>query len=162
MAGGGEESHDGPLLWYYVTAKKLQEILAEGELRPAAIGAPAKEKPAVWFSANQEWEPAANELWEDPRGAMVRLGRDQTFVLGGGLARTGVAAEVAPHDWKTFKRLSGISPKAARELYQTAIAAGSRPADWHASFEAVPRSRWATIEVLEDEIWVTMREPADR
>ncbi|MBN2475115.1 MAG: hypothetical protein JXB62_10940 [Pirellulales bacterium] len=142
------------VLWYYTTAKRLQEILAAGELRPATMGRSRKEKPAVWFSAHPEWDAAANEPWQAPDGSVARLNKDQTYVLGGGLARIGVAPEDAPHDWKAFKQLSGISPKIAKEIYNAAVQAGSRPGQWFASFEAIPQSKWLATEILEGDAWV--------
>lgn len=140
------------ILWYYTTVRELDEIIKTAELKPAAIG---REKPAVWFSANREWEPIANTPWRDRRGSHSRLSKDQTFVLGGGLARIGVPAEAAPHDWKSYKHLSGISAKTAKEVYNAAVQAGSRPGQWFASFQGVPRSQWLAIEVLEGTDWVT-------
>jgi len=141
-------------LWYYATGKKLNQIIAAGELLPEKLGTSGKEKAAVWFSANQDWDPAANQPWQGPGGSLVRLSKDQTYVVGGGLGRIGVAPEVAPHDWKTFKHLSGISPKAAKQLYNSAVQTGSRPGDWFATFEKVPRSKWLAIEVMEGMVWV--------
>ena len=142
------------ILWYYTTVAKLNQIIEIGEIRPATLGTSKKEKPAVWFSANPDWDPAANEPWQAPDGSVLRLNKDQTYVLGGGLGRIGVAPEVAPHDWKAFKRLSGISPKAAKELYNSAVQAGSRPGEWFAAFENVPRSKWLAIEVMEGTTWM--------
>ncbi len=136
------------MLWYYTTAKELNDILGAGELRPEAI---AREKAAVWFSTNQDWEPIANMPRRESAG---RLSKDQTYVLGGGLARIGVDLATAPHDWKAFKQLSGIAPKTAKEVYNAAVQAGSRPGHWHASFEAVARSKWLAIEILDGEVWV--------
>ena len=147
---------DVSILWYYTTRNKLSEILAAGQISPVATGVPRKEKPSVWFSANQTWDSAANLPWQDPAGSTVRLSKDQTFVMGGGLARIGIAPETAPYDWKAFKQQSGISPKAAKELYNTAIRGGSRPGQWFASFESVPKAKWLTIEILENDTWVLM------
>ena len=144
------------MLWYYTTRNNLSDILAAGQISPVATGVPRKEKPSVWFSANQEWDPAANLPWQDPDGSTVRLSKDQTFVMGGGLARIGIAPETAPCDWKTFKQQSGISSKAAKELYNAAVRSGSRPGQWFASFENVPKSKWLTIEILENDAWVLM------
>jgi len=147
---------DVSMLWYYTTRNKLSEILAAGEIGPIDVGVPRKEKPSVWFSANQDWDPAANLPWEDADGSTVRLSKDQTFVMGGGLARIGIARETAPYDWKAFKQQSGISPKAAKELYNAAVRSGSRPGQWFASFESVPREKWLRIEILEGNTWVLM------
>jgi len=141
-------------LWYYTTGRKLAQIIERGEIEAAPVGESKKEKPTVWFSANQDWDPAANEPWRSPDGTVTRLNKDQTFVVGGGLARIGVSPEVAPHDWKAFKRLSGISPKTAKELYNSAVQAGSRPGQWFAALENVPRSKWIAVEVMEGTTWV--------
>jgi hypothetical protein len=92
--------------------------------------------------------------WQDPSGAVFRLNKDQTYTLGGGLARIGVAAEAAPCDWKAFKEQSGISSSAAKDLYNTAVSSGSRPGQWFASFERVPASKWLAVEILEGVQWV--------
>ena len=154
MASGEPTGGELAILWYYTTRNKLGEILAEGSIRPATTGVPSKEKAAVWFSANQEWDPAANLPWQDPGGSQSRLSKDQTYVLGGGLARIGVAPQTAVHDWKAFKRLSGISAKAAKEVYNTAVQAGSRPGQWFASFESVLKSQWLRVEILDGDDWV--------
>ena len=151
MAGETDKAGDATMLWYYTTGQELNEILGLGELVPAAID---REKPAVWFSANQDWEPIANMPWREPHGASRRLSKDQTFVMGGGLARIGVAPETAPNDWKAFKRLSGISSKAAKEVYNTAVQSGSRPGQWFATFAIVPRQKWLAVEILEGDVWV--------
>jgi hypothetical protein len=78
----------------------------------------------------------------------------QTHELGGGLARIGVSPEVAVHDWKQFKQLSGISTRAASEIYNRAAHLGSRPGEWFASFEAVPRSAWKAVEVWDGMQWI--------
>ena len=46
-----------------------------------------------------------------PRGVAKQLGKDQTIVLGAGLARIGVAPQVATIDWKTYKEQSGVPAK---------------------------------------------------
>lgn len=146
------------MLWYYTTQKELAEVEQRGQLTPERLGDSAKETPSVWFSSNPRWEPAANLPWNDPAGGSRRLTQDQTFVLGGGLARIGVAEETAPMDWQQFKQQSGIPAKAAKELYQAAIQANSRPGQWHGTFDPVPQSKWLTIEVLEGDAWVKRAE----
>ncbi len=142
------------MLWYYTTVKKLNDLLQAATIEPSTTGGSRKEKAAVWFSANQDWDPAANEPWQAPDGSWQRLSKDQTFVLGGGLARIGIAPATAPNDWKAFKSLSGISPKTAKELYNGAIQTGSRPGQWFAAFEPISREKWLAVEVMEADHWV--------
>jgi hypothetical protein len=144
------------ILWHYTIKDRLGQILLDGQLRPASTGSTKKEKPVVWFSQQADWEPMVNRLWRSPEGGLLRLSKDQTIVLGGGLARISVAPAVAPHDWKTYKQRSGISPKMAKAIYDSAVAAGSKPSLWFATFEPVPRSRWLAVEIFQDEQWVLL------
>jgi hypothetical protein len=70
------------------------------------------------------------------------------------LARIGVAAETAPHDWQAFKRLSGIPANEAGGLYAVAVGRCARPGEWYVIFEPVPRERWLAIEVWDGSAWV--------
>jgi hypothetical protein len=111
------------------------------------------EKPAVWFSSNEQWEPTANMPLRRADGTTTASTKDATHLLGGGLARIGVVPEAAPHDWEAYKRLSGVTAKRAREIYKAGVAQGARPAEWFASFEPVPRSKWLGIEVWDGQKW---------
>jgi hypothetical protein len=154
MASGEQRVDHVRTLWHYTTGQKLGLVLAGGRLQPAAADVPKAGRPVVWFSTNQEWEPTANLLWQGPDGAVERLTRDQTYVLGGGLARIGVRPEVAPHDWNAYKQLSGIAAKLAKQMYDGAIKIHARPGQWYASFDPVPRSAWLAVQILEGNIWV--------
>ena len=154
MSGDNRQSGAAPMLWHYTVVERLNQILADGLLRPAAMGALKGVKPVVWFTTNQDWEPTANRLWQSPTGSWTRLGKDQTIVLFGGLARIGVAPSVAPIDWKAYKDQSGIPPKAANTIYNEAVSVGGRPGNWFATFEPVPRSLWLAVEVWESEQWI--------
>ena len=123
------DAKDSQVLWHYTVVERLQRILQVGEIRPPSAGGPRHAKPAIWFSSNPVWEPTANRLWRDDiDGRMVRLSKDQTYVLGGGLARIGVARDVAPHDWKAYRHTSGISADDAKRIYDEAVSSGARPA----------------------------------
>ena len=105
--------------------------------------------PIVWLSLNQSWKPTANKVWQQD-GRLCLLTREQTEALGGGLVRIGVAPETAPHDWQALKELSGMSSETAQSLYNAAIKKGSRPGQWRGTFDAVPRSQWIAVEVVQD------------
>lgn len=142
------------MIWHYTVVERLQKILQDGELRPSAQGLPAKEQPALWFSSNPQWDPTVNRLWQDIDGRVMRLNKDQTHVLGGGLARIGVTPDAAPLDWKAFKQVSGISTARAKRIYEEAIHIGARPGEWFASLEPVGRDKWLAVEVWDGEKWV--------
>jgi hypothetical protein len=151
MSSDREKMETPAVLWHYTVMHCLRPILAEGVIRPPTVGLAKKQKGVVWFSASPDWDPSANRWWRSPEGSLVHLTRDQTIVLGAGLARIGVAAEVAQLDWKAYKSQSGVPAKLAKVLYDAAIKAGSRPGLWYATFECVPRSQWRAVEVWDDE-----------
>jgi hypothetical protein len=152
----GQRGPKTPILWHYTTADRLTQILAAGELRPMTFA--KKVKSVVWFTTRTDWEPMANRVWRNPEGVVHRLGKDQTIVLGGGLARIAVAADVAPVDWKTYKAESDLPPKIAQHIYNEAVSLGSRPGDWYATWSSVPKEKWLRVEIWEDEAWVARRE----
>ena len=155
MGAEGKKSGGPTMLWHYTVMERLQRILRDGELRPATSGKPSRVKSAVWFSSHSAWEASANRWWHDDLGERnVRLNKDQPHVLGGGLVRIGVTPDVAPHDWKAYRRLSGISADRAKAIYDEAVSAGARPGEWFATFDAVPRTKWLAVEILENENWV--------
>jgi hypothetical protein len=154
MSSDTQGADRGPIRWHYTTGQNLGSILASGELRPAAPRASKGGKPVVWFSTSPDWDPSANLSRRGLAGAIERLSKDQTLVVGGGLVRIGVAPETAPHDWNAYKQRSGVAPKLAKQIYDAAIKLGARPGQWFASFAPVPRDKWLAIEVFEDDRWV--------
>ena len=145
------------MVWHYTIKQRLDRILVDGLIKPATVFVPPNEKPVVWFSSNQIWEETANKILQDSTG--IRRGnKKETHEHGGGLARIGVAPEAAPYTWNDFKRLSGIQPKAAKLLYQAAIAGRARPGEWFVSFEAVSSKKWLAIELFDGTNWIPFDE----
>jgi hypothetical protein len=141
------------VIWHYTTVQKLGLILNRGALLPFAPPRERHEKPAVWFSGKADWDLTANPVVTTTAGRRYAT-LDETIVIGGGLARIGVAPEVAPHDWKDYKKLSSVSPRRAKAMYDRAVSLGSRPAGWHVTFEKVPRKRWLAVEIWDNGPWV--------
>ena len=131
----------------------LPRVIESGEIRPATLYVPKNERPAVWFSLDQNWEPTAQKAWTDEAGAFIRLGMEGTHQHCGGLARIGVALETCPHDWRAFKRLSGARAGMLRHLDKVGRAQGADPANWRVSFDPVPQRFWIAIEVWNGREW---------
>ena len=128
MAHWGEYGMD--MKWHYTMGIKLRSIMEDGVIKPATARVPQGEKPVVWFSTNQEWEPTANKSWQNSDGQIMIGDKDKTAELGLGLVRIGVEPDTAPYDWHTIKKASGMSGKMANGLYRVGIDCGSRPGDW--------------------------------
>lgn len=149
--------HPTETRWHYTVGQYFDAITKAGLLRPATAGVPIGERPAVWFSVNPVWEETANKSLVAPGGRLIPGTRETTHSRGGGLLRFGVAPHDAPHDWESFKKMSGIVPKHARGLYAAAVSCGARPGEWYVSFEPVPREKWLTVEWWNGEEWTTDR-----
>lgn len=149
-------SEEKVILWHYTIKDYLSRIIETGEIRPATAGITAREKPCVWFSTNQTWEPTANKLIERQDGFICPGTKETTEKYGGGLVRIGVAPETAPHNWHAFKRLSNISAKVAKAMYNAGIDSGAKPSEWFVSFNSVPRPKWLAVETWNGVAWVAV------
>jgi hypothetical protein len=134
------------MIFYYTTGQQLQVLLRAGVIPTTAI---AKEKPCVFFSSNQEWEPSANLLVSDGRGNSVKSTKAVTYEIGGGLARIGVDQTIAPYDWKQYVKLSEAEPKTVAALRSMAYEIAARPSEWFFSFERVPKSKWLCVQTFD-------------
>ena len=142
------------IIWHYTTGQRLSGIAHSGVLRPSAPTRERSEKPVVWFSSKPDWDATANLIVATSGRARRYASKDETIIVGGGLARIGVAASIAPHDWKDYKKLSGVSPRRAKAMYDRAVAVGSRPNGWRVSFDPVPQSEWRIVEIWNDFEWL--------
>jgi len=151
-------SERGETAWHYTTAAKLAAILRSGQLRPATAGVPASERPVVWFSTEPDWEPTACKMAFVPSRGLIRLNRDQTAALGGGLARIGIDAAILV-GWPALARRANIHPEIVRELESGGHAQGAHPERWYGYIGTIsasdPRLRW---EVLSGGVWVAIAE----
>jgi len=136
------------MLWHYTVGENWELIRENGVLIPGFNNPfiPKGERPANWFTTNQEYESTIGKVYYCDGRIVGYTTRQDLIDDCGGLVRIGVAPETAPHDWNEFKRLSGIQPKLARGLYNSAIEQGSRPRDWRVTFDPVPQSAWLSVE----------------
>jgi hypothetical protein len=148
------ESHLGAkIVWHYTVKPFFMSIVAEGAIKPSAAYAPKPAPAVVWFSTNPDWEPTANKVLSCADGSPRLLGRDEMHTIGVGPLRFGVAPAVAPHTWHDFKRASGIKAKYASDMVAAAVKCQSRPSWWLATFDAVLRKEWLSVEQWDGWQW---------
>lgn len=151
----GKPRHgENTLLWHYTTWQCFENIVDDGVIRPTTAWIADEERPIVWFSSNQEWEPTSTKIYVPHDGEARRLSKEELRVRGNGLVRFGVNRRTARLDWTAMKRLSGMSRDTARELKVIGRRLGSKPEWWFGSFDPVPRSEWVAIDVLDEGRWV--------
>ena len=169
------------ITWHYTTGHLLDAILADEEIRPTTVGVetgdldeqtvtalerivatgkaegvaiPFKERPAVWFSNRETWEPTASKGIVDARTSIKRTATIAEMIeLGGGLARIGIEAEGLA-TWFQHRKTSGMSPATARALVQAAVKVGANPGDWLVHYGAVPSSKWRAAQRWDGAQWI--------
>ena len=143
------------LIWHYTVGSSFTSIIEDGLIRPATGYIPVGERPIVWFSTEQFWEPTVSKGLRLEDGTIEDLGMTRLLELNFPLFRIGVDPEVAPYTWSDLKSLSGMSSDVARSLKSTAKARGANPSRWRGTFDPVSSDQWKTVEYLKDGNWVT-------
>lgn len=133
-------------LWHYTTGETLRLIVECGEIRPTSVRIDPGERPGVWFSTQQFWEPTAAKRLMGSDGTDRGATLEEMHEFGGGVVRIGVADAVAPIGWREFCRVSGVSAKTAQALVKAGQKSGASQYDWRWSPDPVPRARWETVE----------------
>ena len=140
-------------IWHYTIRDFFTGIAADRAIKPSAAYAGGQGRPAVWFSTHAEWEPMAAKNMTCADGSTRLLDRELLFTVGITPIRIGVAANVAPHTWHNFKREGGLPAKVAGNIVSLAARLNSKPSWWFATFDAVPRDQWTSIEYFDGWQW---------
>lgn len=141
------------IVWHYTTGLYWEGINADGSINPATANIAAGERPVVWFSRAELWEPTATKAMQLANGAVVRLPREQTHKKGDGLVRIGVSTSHVPLRWADFKERLVAPRSEIQRLEVSGRAQGSDPHEWHWRFEPVPRAEWSRVEFWDGEAW---------
>lgn len=59
--------------YHYTYIHKFERILADGMIKPTDVGIEANEKPCVWFSQKNKWEPTSKKIIRLKDGSMETL-----------------------------------------------------------------------------------------
>lgn len=140
-------------LWHYTTGQAIHSILTAARIKPTGIGIAPGEKPIVWFSTEQFWEPTVVKGYREPDGKIVQLGMKGILDRGFGLFRIGVAPSTAPYRWAELKENSGMPQVHARRLVQLAKQWGANPSRWRGSLETVHSESWTAFEQFDGQQW---------
>lgn len=145
------------MLFHYAPCSRLTDIVNSGHLRPSNVGAPS-EKPLLWFSTNQQWEPTATKVLNTPNGLKALSFQEQACQFG--CIRFGNdEANMRLMPWKQACDSGGIRRDARRAMVLYGHKRGAKPDQWFAVRTTVP------LADLTFEIWSCSRwnraEPKD-
>ena len=116
--------------WHYAPWAYLDDIVLDGFLKVGNAGAPA-ERPLLWFSANQRWEPTATKLLETSQGFVELTFEEQAANYG--CIRFGLpVTDARLLNWRDACRAAGTPSKLRRHLEQAGKELGAKPSHWFA------------------------------
>jgi hypothetical protein len=118
-------------VFHYAPGNYLPSMIGSGVVRPSNADDP-QTVPAVWFSADQRWEPTATKMINTPSGLhKLSLYEQQRhygcvrFALPAGDARL--------MDWKAASRVIGFSRDVRRAMEGAGRRLGASPLNWFAA-----------------------------
>jgi hypothetical protein len=121
-------------LFHYTSSFRLKSIIGEGLIRQSTALVSAGERPVVWLSEEEEWEPTASTGLGWP-------------------VRIEVKRQAAPLGMDGFEKQSGVDPVIWQALVTVAKRNGANPFRWRASFDAISHNDWLTVEVKTKQGW---------
>lgn len=130
----------------------MPAIVQAGHLRPGSSGV-SIERPMLWFSANQVWEPTAGKAWrgKDGRLSKAMTFREQQSTVG--CVRFGLASrDLRLIEWRDACAVAGIPRDDRRRMERNGQKAGGDPSQWMAVAGAVELSD-LSFEVFGDGAW---------
>ena len=153
---GGREGQANHIRWHYTTGARLTVILKTGMIEPATAGVIPPEKPVVWFTESDDWEPTANKMLRSEDGTIRSLSREETAHHAGGLVRIGVAQESAPHPYASLIAIARATRGTVKRLSIVAEREGSNVDLWYFSTRPVDYREWLCVDRFAGGVWVPM------
>ncbi len=133
-------------VYHYTIAVKIPRIYQSGGLNVSTGFVTPPEKPAVWFSTNDQWEPSAAKM----NGVTMKAFDLEQHVRLLGMCRFKTNEKLLP-TLREFSRIDhlaemGFTPETATPLALAGIMMDGNPVDWWFSLYKVPLDK-LTFEV---------------
>jgi len=138
-------------VFHYAPWAYLPAMVQAGQLVPSNSGA-SNEKPMLWFSANQQWEPTAGKA----SGQIAMMTFKQQLAVGGCIRFGLPATDSRLMSWKAACTVAGTGRDERRAMERAGKKRGADPSQWFAIAESVPLDQ-LLLEVFVDNAW----HPAD-
>ena len=119
------------MVWHYAPWAHLSAIVESGALRGSNAGADG-ERPMLWFSANQQWEPTATKMAVDMQGNLAQLTFKQQSEKFGCIRFGLPASDCRLMSWKDSCAMAGTPRETRRTLEKVGKRRGGNPSHWFA------------------------------
>jgi hypothetical protein len=146
-------------LFHYTTFPLWKQIQASNTILPATLYVPPQEKPVVWFSFRQDWEPTASPA-TIKNGQRVTLTFNEVVQARLVPCRIEISPRTARLNWRAWRKLSGVKSRTVKGLEQVAIEMGANVRDWRMTFDAVNGKDWIAVEGFIGGTWMTIGRPS--
>ena len=139
------------ITWHYTDARQLLPLIKSKALKPTMGRIHRGERPVVWFTRADTYEPMAYPAWRDENGIKRLMASEQEIARrANGLLRIGVAADdpcLRPlREWTNSRRPE--HQNLAEEMLNAAKELGSNPiTNWQVSFKPVTQKRWLHLQI---------------
>lgn len=148
----------GSVVWHYSTGADLLAIWETEVLSPSKSRVEQQEKPILWFSPNQEWEPIPQGVRLDSNGTMSVRSREATSRKFDGLVRLGLPAG-SLYTWGEITKKAEFNDERTQFMKNFARMHGARPETWLGCVESV--HIWdLMIEVWDGDAWECIQDPS--
>ena len=158
-------SSEPDIVWHYTLGEKLFPI-GDSQLLKTEFGyVPPGDKPVVWFTRSDVFEPSAYPAWVSNGEERMLTSLKEVSEKGKGLLRIGIAAD--DPCLKTCKHWAntGQYQEYTESLLDLAREKGSKPdEDWFVSYKPVAKKKWRHVQlaipedVTNDGVVTTWRE----
>lgn len=132
-------------VWHYTIGLRAEKILQCGIMRGATKHVPLNERPVVWFSMSQTFEPTAAKL-KIQNGVTSSMSIAEMIELGRGVVRFGLPPSTLLTG-DTLKKRARITSKEWSMLKASGLKMGADARNWYGSIEPVDASL-CTFEVM--------------
>ena len=141
--------------FHYTKAVHLPSIINEGKILTTLVTGDKNEKPAVWFTSSEEWEPCCNAGKMDPctkRFTAISFDEMQEIF---GICRIKISEKLPTISWAKFKYAGKISDAEHYKLTEFSRKRGGKTDLWNCSLNPVNEEYFESIEMLVDNDWLT-------
>ncbi len=136
------------MAWHYTRGHGYREIIKSGFLKCADAGITKNEKPVLWFSINQLWEPTVNGAELVDGGKTIKFLTMFETWESQGCFRFGIPSNhLIP--WIELKKIANIPSKIKQGLEISALEIGSNPYQWYGCMQPMDITGMV-IEVMKD------------
>ena len=140
------------IAWHYTTGEKYELIKKCGLLLPADIGVTAPERPILWFSTHQRFEPTALKPLASAQGIIRMLTMEELRDMAGGLVRFGCPVTRLKFG-ENLRKEAKMQSIIWRGLAKSAARVKASQSDWWGYVGSMALAE-VTVEVMNyDKIW---------